>query len=448
VTGLIADGYLAKVAKAEPVREELKNFVLQNISGRTNYRDFLKGITEKVTGREGEFDGRLLRYMRQYTYDLYQQSQRTVSLIYADNLGLNYAIYAGTLIETSRPFCEQYAETIVTREQIAEFDTMEWAGKIPDVPFTIACGGYQCRHVLNWITDEAVEYMQEGAGQMKKPSDINKDVESKIKVEEPSINELKNIEKTRLNNRIAELKNEIEIQSAKSLKPITDITYRPFKQGALIADIVTTKNGTYKYLRTERNIFGQMENKYVREVSQSEIQQGIKKLTDKYEKTITELEHRLMMLGKGKLNNELRRDFASKIMEERAEEIYLKYVSDDKLKNDILKTLQQDIGGEIHKSKSGTSYYLESDKYKIRISNHESRFEQDISFGASGGVGKQFRAVEYDPEDVSVLITVNNGNLSAVINGETYYLHEYNIETRDDLIKFIGRKIMREAKKI
>ena len=168
VTGFIKNSYLDKVANTEPVRETLKNYVLQSVSGRQNYRDFMKGMTELVTGREDEFDGRLLRYLRQYTYDLYSQSERIISLAYADNLGLNWAIYQGSLIETSRPFCEQYAGTLISREQMEEFDQMDWQGKIPGVPFTIACGGYQCRHSLGWITEEAANEIE--LTEIKKPS--------------------------------------------------------------------------------------------------------------------------------------------------------------------------------------------------------------------------------------------------------------------------------------
>jgi len=94
--------------------------------------------------------GRLSKYYRNFTYDLYSQVDRTAGKVIADKIGMNkYAIYEGGLIKTSRKFCRERNGKVFTYDEIADFNPPE--AKQPDYNPFVDLGGYGCRHHLNWI---------------------------------------------------------------------------------------------------------------------------------------------------------------------------------------------------------------------------------------------------------------------------------------------------------
>ena len=148
--------YLDNLLTAAPVREAVKTFVLQSVGGRSSYKDFLKGMQTIVAG-DDQADGRLLRYVKQYTFDTYSQTQRIVSNQFAQQAKFTKWYYHGSIIETTRPFCNEWAGKIITQDDVDKFNGDDWKGKIPDVPFIVQCGGYNCRHFLDGIPNEAIQ---------------------------------------------------------------------------------------------------------------------------------------------------------------------------------------------------------------------------------------------------------------------------------------------------
>ena len=108
-----------------------------------------------VPGRFGP--GILQRHWKTNTFDLFQRLDRAIQLEYANELGLNFAIYSGTIIETSREFCIARTGKVFSREQIAGWATLNFSGK-PKLyePFT-DCGGHNCRHHLSFVSDTVAE---------------------------------------------------------------------------------------------------------------------------------------------------------------------------------------------------------------------------------------------------------------------------------------------------
>ena len=150
---LIRGGYLDRLAQNEEVRRELKNIAIGNISGKASFKDFANSIRETIVGREG-VDGALTKYYKQYAYDGFSAVQAATDLYMADSLGLNYFIYSGSTIKTTRPFCIERVNQIFSREEAETWEALDWKGKNPNVSFFIARGGYNCRHQLDWITDK------------------------------------------------------------------------------------------------------------------------------------------------------------------------------------------------------------------------------------------------------------------------------------------------------
>lgn len=142
------NGYLDTLVKADSVKQQVKDLAMAKVVGQTGLTELRKSIKEMLGGNPDTL-GRLANYYRNFTYDLYSQVDRTAAKITADKLGLQYAIYEGGLIKTSRKFCRERNGKVFTSEEIAEFDPPE--AKQPDYNPATDLGGYGCRHHLNYI---------------------------------------------------------------------------------------------------------------------------------------------------------------------------------------------------------------------------------------------------------------------------------------------------------
>jgi len=95
------------------------------------------------------------RYFSRWTHDIYSQMQRVGANRIRVDLGLKYAVYQGGLIKTSRNFCEERNNKCFSEKEIMSWENLDWEGK-PQIGYNalIDCGGYNCRHRLDWISEE------------------------------------------------------------------------------------------------------------------------------------------------------------------------------------------------------------------------------------------------------------------------------------------------------
>lgn len=146
---LEGNGYLQKTISDPRILADLKNLAVRAVVGQQGYKDTLQAVKAFIDGNK-DTAGILEKYHRNFVYDTYSQVDRATAQVFADKLGMDYAIYEGGLIKTSRKFCKEHNGNVYTRAEIAEFDPPE--AKPPNYnPFT-DLGGYGCRHHLNWIS--------------------------------------------------------------------------------------------------------------------------------------------------------------------------------------------------------------------------------------------------------------------------------------------------------
>lgn len=148
---LIRDGYMMGLLDDVTVRNDIKQTAFRAVQNATGWNDFANQLKVKVEG-DPEKMGTFKRFYRNYAYDVYSQADRLNSAQYSTRLGLNYAIYEGGLIETSREFCRERNGKVFSRDEILSFKLTEAAP--PDYDPITDLGGYGCRHYLNWISDE------------------------------------------------------------------------------------------------------------------------------------------------------------------------------------------------------------------------------------------------------------------------------------------------------
>lgn len=177
--GLVDDkifkgGWLDSYFTNSPIGTELKQITSQAVTSGMAKREFIKVLKEKITGTT-EYTGALERQFNMYAYDLYQQYDAAYNLTIGNELGMNYFIYQGGLIDDSRDFCAAHNSKVWSRQEAETWEDWVpndgvypegWEVKAKDIyshpgymeipgydPF-INRGGYHCRHAIGWISDD------------------------------------------------------------------------------------------------------------------------------------------------------------------------------------------------------------------------------------------------------------------------------------------------------
>jgi len=154
---LLPGGYFERLFSASGTAQKVAELINRAMAMRLPLADFRKAFRSVLVGTPG--NGMLERYFKTNTFDLFQRLDRSVQNIYAERLGLNYAVYSGTLIETSRPFCVARVNKVFSRSQIAGWKDLQFDGKPKFYDPFMDCGGHRCRHHLSWVSDEVAKYL-------------------------------------------------------------------------------------------------------------------------------------------------------------------------------------------------------------------------------------------------------------------------------------------------
>lgn len=160
--GLVPGGYLEKLGKTEAVRAQLREYVVQSIVSRRPLSDFQNGFRQLVVGNK-DTEGRLQGYWRQYAYDTYNQAHEVVNSSMADELQMQWFIYQGSIIPTTRQFCRKRAGRVFSRAEAAKWkndpDLIDPKTAASYNPF-LERGRYNCRHWINWITEDLAKQLR------------------------------------------------------------------------------------------------------------------------------------------------------------------------------------------------------------------------------------------------------------------------------------------------
>ena len=150
---VIEGGFLSRAANPTQLVQQLGAQIDQAITARIPMKDFLAQFRTAFTSNSQGM-GMLERHYRTYVFDTFQRTDRSTAKIYASEYDLNHAIYSGTLVKRSRAWCRRHVDKVFHRDEIAAWKDKDWAGK-PSIydPFT-DCGGFNCRHTWDWISEE------------------------------------------------------------------------------------------------------------------------------------------------------------------------------------------------------------------------------------------------------------------------------------------------------
>lgn len=157
---LTTNGYLYRLGKTEEMRGTLRDYVTRSLAGKTPLRQYTQGLSEIVKGNS-DTDGALQRYLRQNAYDTYNQTQEAANRLIADELKLQYFMYEGSVIDTTRDFCRKRAGKVFS---VAEAATWKNDADLLGDPNTynalIERGRWNCRHMIRYIPEELAFYLR------------------------------------------------------------------------------------------------------------------------------------------------------------------------------------------------------------------------------------------------------------------------------------------------
>ena len=157
---LIPGGYLSQVFQSQPIATQVAGQVQRALGSGMSLRVFQAQFRDVFTRGTGV----LVRHFDRFSRDLFFQFDRAVQNQYADSLGLDYASWAGTLIKSSRCFCERRNNRIYTREEVLSWNSQQWRGKIEGGNVLVDGGGFNCRHHLSWFNRQLAELMAKQRG--------------------------------------------------------------------------------------------------------------------------------------------------------------------------------------------------------------------------------------------------------------------------------------------
>lgn len=150
---IIADGFLTELFDNNEIQKDIQNTLRNAITTESKASDLKNLITEQIKGTEKKM-GALEGFHYSQGKNEFQAYTRGLDVEFSKALKLNYFIYQGGEIKTTRDFCEERNRGTYTREEVESWQDLTWQGKKESHNIFIDLGGYNCRHDLTPITYE------------------------------------------------------------------------------------------------------------------------------------------------------------------------------------------------------------------------------------------------------------------------------------------------------
>ena len=155
----VPGGFLQTAFNVQSVAETVGQRLMAGIGGGMDLKTFTKTFKADFVSN-AQTTGTVVKNFERVAQDSFQMFDRTVQNTVATDLGLAFALYAGTEIKTSRDFCKKRNGIIYSREVIESWNPLQWEGKIPGTDVKETLGGFRCRHHLSWLSEQMVELLK------------------------------------------------------------------------------------------------------------------------------------------------------------------------------------------------------------------------------------------------------------------------------------------------
>lgn len=154
--GISKGGYLGNILYSTDPLIKLKSEAIKAIARQVPQQEFIKSITNRITGGGATKGYGILEqhYAATEMSDMYNQYERQYSNDLAEVVHFDKARYSGPLMSTTREWCRSHVGKILTRKDIEGWTAKSWKGKNQFYSPIVDAGGYNCNHTFDWISDE------------------------------------------------------------------------------------------------------------------------------------------------------------------------------------------------------------------------------------------------------------------------------------------------------
>lgn len=138
--------------------QPIKKILDRNVLAGANFTDMMEEVRGYILGSGGR-DGRLLSYVKQVTSDSLHVYSGTYNTAIGSQLGLNFVKYTGSVKDTTRDFCSRRAGKFFHVSEVEKWAGLSWPGKASGTTASSIfqyAGGYNCRHLIIYVSDEIV----------------------------------------------------------------------------------------------------------------------------------------------------------------------------------------------------------------------------------------------------------------------------------------------------
>ncbi len=155
----VPGGFLQTAFNVQSVAETVGQRLMAGIGGGMDLKTFTKTFKQDFVSN-AQTTGTVVKNFERVAQDSFQMFDRTVQNTVAADLGLGFALFAGTEIKTSRVWCKKRKGRIFSKAVIESWNSDVWEGKIPGTDVKETLGGYGCRDHLSWLSAEMVELLK------------------------------------------------------------------------------------------------------------------------------------------------------------------------------------------------------------------------------------------------------------------------------------------------
>lgn len=142
--------YVLQDGLESQVIDPLSQILNQNVNSGGKFSGFLKQIQDYIKGND-KVDGRALSYSRTFLRDSIFTYSRTYQQSVTSDLGLEFYLYSGGVIDKTRDFCEERNGNFYHYKEVESWASLQWAGKkqgTTESSIFLFAGGWNCNHSL------------------------------------------------------------------------------------------------------------------------------------------------------------------------------------------------------------------------------------------------------------------------------------------------------------
>lgn len=162
---LVEGGYMDSLLKDPTAKNAIKNLSYKEVIKGAGFKGFKKGLEKLIVGDEEKY-GAFRQHYRNYAYDSFVQVDRDQSMLLAKDLDLQYFIYEGGLIDSSREFCIKRAGEVFSIKEAELWENDPWIRKNLEKGYITSynpvtdMGLFGCRHLARFVSKEAAEMLR------------------------------------------------------------------------------------------------------------------------------------------------------------------------------------------------------------------------------------------------------------------------------------------------